>query len=120
MAASKNNLRLRRKKRIRKKVTGTQERPRLTIFRSLQHLFAQVINDAENRVVVAVSTQGKANQAMYEGMSKTEQAKKVGMMLAEKCKAKGVNAVVFDRNGYQYHGRVLAVAEGAREGGLQF
>lgn len=120
MSVEKNDLRIRRKKRIRKKVTGTSERPRLTVYRSLRHMSAQVVDDQNNRVIVAVSTQGKANQANYEGLSKTDQAKKIGQALAEQCKAKGVGKVVFDRNGFQYHGRILAVADSAREGGLEF
>ena len=100
--------------RIRKKVNGTAERPRLSVFRSNKQIYAQVINDIDGKTLASASSLG------LEKLAKIEQAKKVGALLAEKAKAAGVESVVFDRNGYLYHGRVQALAEGAREGGLNF
>jgi large subunit ribosomal protein L18 len=100
--------------RIRKRVNGTAERPRLSVFRSNKQIYAQVINDVEGKTLAAASSLG------LEKMPKTEQAQKVGALLAEKAKAAGVETVVFDRNGYLYHGRVQAFADAAREGGLKF
>ncbi|HEU4404618.1 MAG TPA: 50S ribosomal protein L18 [Polyangiaceae bacterium] len=111
----------RRKLRIRKKISGTSERPRLSVFRSARHIYAQVIDDASGSTLVAVSTltEGvKGGGADDEG--KVGAAKRVGNLLAQKCKEKNIERVVFDRNGYMYHGRVVALAEGAREGGLDF
>ena len=111
--------RARRKIRVRKRVFGTAERPRLSIFRSAKHIYAQVIDDNSGKTLAAVST---VTKAVREGLSgeKSARAKVVGLALAEACKAGNINTVVFDRNGYRYHGRVKAIAEGAREGGLQF
>ena len=120
MAKSKNEARKRRKRSIRRKVSGTAERPRLTVYRSLKHIYAQVIDDETRQVLTEASTLGKAKREQLAGQKKKEQARKVGTALAEKCKAKGIAQVVFDRNGYKYHGRVLELATGAREGGLQF
>jgi large subunit ribosomal protein L18 len=120
MAKTRLEARKRRKVRIRQKVKGTDERPRLSIFRSARHIYAQVINDERNQVVASVSTLGKANQEAVAGLKKLEQAKKLGTVVAERCKAKGVERVVFDRNGYRYHGRVKALADAAREAGLKF
>ena len=107
----------RRKQRIRKKVEGTPERPRLSVFRSTKHNYAQVIDDTVAKTLVTVST-------LHEGVStdgkKSDAAKAVGVALAKVCKDKGIEKVVFDRNGFMYHGRVKALAEGAREGGLNF
>lgn len=103
-----------RQKRIRKKISGTEERPRLCVFRSNQHTRAQVINDRKGETVVS------ANDKEVEGKTKSEKAKAVGLLLAERAKEEGVEKVVFDRAGYKYHGRVKEVAEGAREGGLDF
>ena len=109
--------RLRRHRRIRAKVSGTPERPRLNVFRSEKHIYAQVIDDVNGVTLCSASTVEKG----FEGLgSNKEAAKKVGMAVAERAKAKGINAVVFDRGGYIYHGRVQALAEGAREGGLEF
>lgn len=106
--------RLSRKRRIRARVLGTPERPRLTVHRSLTQIRAQVIDDTTGKTLAAASTkEAKAKMT-------TEGAKKVGELVAEKAKKAGITAVVFDRNAYQYHGRVKALAEGAREGGLQF
>mgnify|MGYP003426932178 FL=1 len=114
MAFNKIERRIKIKFRIRKKVVGTAERPRLSVFRSNKQIYAQVINDQAGVTLAAASSLG------FEKMSKTEQAKKVGLLLAEKAKAAGVESVVFDRNGYLYHGRVQSLADGAREGGLNF
>ena len=109
--------RLRRKLRVRKKVSGTAERPRLSVFRSARHIYAQAIDDVAGRTLAFASSREKALAG--EG-SKTEKASAVGRAVAERLKEKGVERVVFDRNGYRYHGRVKAVAEAAREAGLDF
>ena len=114
MAFNKIERRIKIKFRIRKKVNGTAERPRLSVFRSNKQIYAQVINDIDGKTLASASSLG------LEKLAKIEQAKKVGALLAEKAKAAGVESVVFDRNGYLYHGRVQALAEGAREGGLNF
>lgn len=109
--------RLRRHRRIRGKVSGTPERPRLNVFRSEKHIYAQIIDDVNGVTLCSASTVEKD----FEGLgSNKEAAKKVGMTVAERAKAKGIDTVVFDRGGYIYHGRVAALADGAREGGLQF
>lgn len=108
------------KMRIRKKITGTAERPRLTVYRSLNHIYAQLIDDDKGVTLAAATSNKKSLEGTFKGMKKTEVSKKVGQMLAENAKAKGITKVVFDRNGYQYHGRVKALADGAREGGLEF
>ena len=120
MPRTKRDSRMRRKVSIRKTVEGTPGRPRLTVFRSLNHIYAQVIDDQEQRTLVSVSTLGKANADLFTGMKKTEQAKKAGELIAKRCQEKGIEQVVFDRNGYKYHGRVMALAAGAREAGLKF
>lgn len=107
----------RRHLRVRKKVTGTAERPRLVVTRSLRHMVAQVVDDATGRTL-ASATSMEADLRSLEG-DKTAKARRVGELLADRAKAAGVEAVVFDRGGNQYHGRVAAVAEGAREGGLK-
>ena len=114
MAFNKIERRIKIKFRIRKKVVGTAERPRLSVFRSNKQIYAQVINDKAGVTLAAASSLG------FEKMNKTEQAKKVGLLVAERAKAAGIEAVVFDRNGYLYHGRVQSLADGAREGGLNF
>jgi large subunit ribosomal protein L18 len=120
MAKTRQEARLRRKKRIRKKVNGTPERPRLVVYRSLRHITAQIVDDASNSVLACVSTVGKGAAGDLGGKPKIAQAKQVGAWVAERCKGKGIEKVVFDRNGYQYHGRVRALADAAREGGLTF
>ncbi len=110
----KLQLRLKRKKRIRNKVSGTAERPRLTISRSATHIYAQVIDDNKGETIVSIHSFKSDSRANKEACSD------LGKKLAEKCKAKQISAVVFDKNGYAYHGRVKALADGAREGGLQF
>lgn len=111
---TKKERRIKIKHRIRKKVNGTASRPRLTVFRSNKAIYAQVVNDLEGKTLVFAGSKG-----ITEG-TKTEVAKKVGQAVAEKCAAAGITEVVFDRNGYLYHGRVQALAEGARDGGLKF
>ena len=112
-----NAQRKKRHKRVRSKISGTPERPRLNVFRSEKHIYAQVIDDVEGATLCSASTVEKD----FEGRgSNKEAAKKVGTMVAERAVAKGINTVVFDRGGYIYHGRVKELAEAAREGGLQF
>lgn len=122
MAIDKLKLHARRKRRIRKRISGDTERPRLTIFRSNKHIYAQVVDDsgASGRSVAAVSDSSKALAGELKDKNKVDRARAVGEALAKACKEKGVTQVVFDRNGYLYHGRVRALAEGAREGGLEF
>jgi large subunit ribosomal protein L18 len=116
----KEAARLRRKVTIRKKVAGTAERPRLTVFRSAKHIYAQAIDDVTNTVVASASDLEEALKGDLAGKKKAEKAKLVGKSVAKKLIAKNIESVVFDRNGYIYHGRVSAVADGAREGGLKF
>jgi large subunit ribosomal protein L18 len=119
--------RLRRKKRVRKKIFGYPERPRVSVFRSHKHIYAQVINDVEGHTLVALSSLSPEVRTKVEELKgkgeikgKVDVARLVGRMLAEKAKEKGITKVVFDRGGYKYHGRVKALAEGLREGGLEF
>ena len=109
--------RIKRHKRVRAKIAGTPERPRLNVFRSASNIYAQIIDDVTGKTLVAANSLEK--DFACEG-TKTDAAKQVGLMVAERAKAKGIDVVVFDRGGYVYHGRVQALAEGAREGGLQF
>ena len=109
--------RLHRHKRVRGKVKGTPDRPRLNVFRSETNIYAQIIDDTKGITLVSASSLEKGFEC--EG-TKTDAAKKVGEVIAERAKAKGIDTVVFDRGGYLYHGRVQALAEGAREGGLNF
>ncbi|MCI6640058.1 MAG: 50S ribosomal protein L18 [Pygmaiobacter massiliensis] len=113
---NKNEARLRRHRRVRGKISGTASCPRLDVFRSNAHIYAQVIDDEAGVTLASASTMDKG----FEGIgSNIEAAKKVGLAVAEAAKAKGITKVVFDRGGYVYHGRVKALAEGAREGGLE-
>jgi len=105
-----------RHNRVRARVTGTAERPRLNVFRSLNNIYAQLIDDTAGRTLVAASTLDKG----VEDSSKIDEAKAVGKLVAERAKSAGIGKVVFDRGGYLYHGRIKALAEGAREGGLDF
>ena len=114
MTTKKVERRIKIKYRIRKSVNGTAERPRLSVFRSNKQIYAQVINDLTGHTLASASSLG------LEKMPKKEQAAKVGELVAEKAKAAGITAVVFDRNGYLYHGRVKELADGARKGGLNF
>ena len=109
------------RKRIRKQVVGTSEKPRLAVFRSLKHIYAQLIDDDRGHTMVQISSLSGAVKTQFEkGKGKISASKLVGMELAKAAKSQGIETVVFDRGGYQYHGRVKAVAEGAREGGLKF
>jgi large subunit ribosomal protein L18 len=119
-AQERRRSRIRRHHRIRKKVRGTTERPRMAIFRSLRHIYAQVIDDVAERTVASVSTLDKqARDQLATVDSRIERSKVVGKLLAERLKERGVTRVCFDRGGYLYHGHVKAVADGAREGGLE-
>ena len=117
---AKVHARLRRKGSIRKRIRGSAERPRLSVFRSLKHIYAQVIDDDTNVVLAAASDQEKALAASLSGKKKAERAEVVGEELAKRLLAKQITRVVFDRNGFIYHGRVKAVADGARKAGLEF
>lgn len=110
----------RRKLRIRKKVNGTTERPRLTVFRSAKHIYAQVIDDTTGATLAHASTLSKDLKGTLEEDDKVGAAKKVGALIAKICKSKKIEKVVFDRNGYLYHGRVGALAQAARDAGLDF
>jgi large subunit ribosomal protein L18 len=112
--------RVRRHVRVRKSVTGTQERPRLNVFRSVTEIYAQVIDDHSGHTLVAASSVDGELRKKMKGLNKTEQAKLVGQAVAERAKSKGITTVVFDRGGFRYMGRVKALADGARESGLQF
>lgn len=113
----KNKNRLKRAKRVRGKISGTAERPRLSVFRSAKNIYAQLIDDVAKTTLVSASTKEKD----FEGSGgNIEAAKKIGILLAERARVKGYEVVVFDRAGYLYHGRVAALADGAREGGLKF
>ncbi|MHB9031452.1 MAG: 50S ribosomal protein L18 [Anaerolineae bacterium] len=112
--------RLRRHQRVRKTVTGTEIRPRLNVFRSLDNIYAQIIDDSRGHTLLSASTLDKEIRVQADGLKKTDAAKLVGKVLAERALAQGVKQVVFDRGGYQYHGRVKALADAAREAGLDF
>ncbi len=112
--------RRRRHRRVRSKIVGTHERPRLNVYRSLRHIYAQVIDDQAGHTLASASTIDNEIGAVCEGLDKTEAAKVVGRAIADRAKAAGIDTVVFDRGGYQYHGRVKALAEAARENGLEF
>lgn len=119
MALTKDERRLRIKRRLKKKISGTPEKPRLSVFRSNSHIYAQVIDDLNGKTIVAGSS---VEKEIFEkkDISKKEQAELVGKKIAEKAKEAGVSEVVFDRNGYLYHGRIKSLADSAREGGLKF
>lgn len=112
--------RLKRKKRIRKKISGSPERPRLSVFRSTKHIYAQLIDDDNGVTLVAISTLRPDVRQQEKVKGKIKEAKRVGKMIADEAKAKGITEVVFDRNGFLYHGRVRALATAAREAGLEF
>jgi large subunit ribosomal protein L18 len=113
----KQEIRLRIHKRIRRKLAGTQARPRLAIFRSVAHIYAQVIDDAQGQTLVSASSLDKSGKASGGNVAA---AKAIGKLVAERAKEKGIKSVVFDRGGYQYHGRVKALADAARAAGLEF
>jgi len=118
--ASKNEARLKRHKRVRAKVAGTPERPRLSVFRSLNNIYVQIIDDVAGNTLVSASSLDKEIKDSAESTGNKAAAKLVGQLAAKKALEKGIQEVVFDRGGYIYHGRVQEVAEGAREGGLKF
>lgn len=117
---SKLESRERRKLRIRKRVFGTTERLRLSVFRTAKHIYAQVIDDTTGKTLAHASTLSQELEGKLEGKKKSDEARLVGKLIGEKCKAKSITKVVFDRNGVIYHGRVKALAEAAREAGLEF
>jgi large subunit ribosomal protein L18 len=112
--------RYRRHLRVRKKVAGTVERPRLVVFRSIKHIYVQLVDDNRGATILGVSDDSEGLTLEGKGKGKVAKAKAAGKLVAEKAKAQGITKVVFDRGGYRYHGRVQAVADGAREGGLEF
>jgi large subunit ribosomal protein L18 len=112
--------RQRRHRRIRVSLVGSGERPRLNVFRSLHHIYAQVIDDATGTTLAAASTNEAEARGSLSGSNKTDRARAVGKSIAERAKEKGISTVVFDRGGYMYHGRVKALADAAREAGLEF
>jgi large subunit ribosomal protein L18 len=116
----KNQKRLQRHYSIRNKITGTPERPRLNIFKSSKHIYAQIIDDATGTTLASASTLDKELKVQVAELTKKDAAKLVGKTVGERAKEKGINSVVFDRGGYLYHGRVQLLAEGARESGLEF
>jgi large subunit ribosomal protein L18 len=117
MSATKSEQRIRRHRRVRKKVLGTAERPRLAVFRSNKHIYVQVIDDIAGRTLASASTLEAERRG--DATATVDAAKQVGQAVAERVKATGITAVVFDRGGFKYHGRVAAVADGARAGGLE-
>ncbi len=120
MKETRRAARQRRHLRVRKKISGTSQIPRLSVFRSLKHIYAQIIDDVSGRTLISASTLDPDIRDQVAELSKTEQAQLVGRRLAEKALSNGVTQVVFDRGGYQYHGRVKALADASREGGLKF
>jgi large subunit ribosomal protein L18 len=120
MSATSSVARERRRDRVRRRVRGTDERPRLSVFRSERHIYVQVITDQSQKTLLAVSTLSAELKAQLAKTGDVNAAKQVGLVAARRCQEKGITRVVFDRNGFLYHGRIRAVADGAREGGLQF
>lgn len=118
--ADRNALRQQRHLRSRHRMVGVAERPRLSVFRSLDHTYAQIVDDRRGVTLAAASTLDTAIRSELEKLNKTESGKRVGKLIAERALAQGIKRVVFDRGGYLYHGRVKAVADAAREGGLEF
>jgi len=120
---SKDETRKRRHRSLRKKLSGTAERPRLVVFRSARHIYAQVVDDLAGKTLAAASDVARKAEKKLEGTTdakKRDRAKAVGTKVAQLCKDKGISKVIFDRGGFKYHGRISAVADGAREGGLEF
>lgn len=120
MFGGKVKARKRRHERVRKKISGSPDRPRLCVFRSVSHIYAQVIDDSSGRTLVCASTLDKEIRADAESKTKTQKAGSVGTLLARRAQDRGIDQVIFDRGGYKYHGRVKALAEGVRESGLRF
>ncbi len=117
---NRSEARIRRHERVRKNILGTAQRPRLSVFRSLAEIYAQVIDDSAGHTIASASTIDNELRAQVKGLKKTEQAKLVGKAIAERLKSRGVKKIIFDRGGFKYTGRVKALADGAREGGLDF
>jgi large subunit ribosomal protein L18 len=117
---SKQAARLKRKQRIRRKLSGSEARPRLSVFRSTRHIYAQIIDDGKGQTLVAASTLSGELKDKLSGLKKADAAKEVGKLLAAKAREKGISLVVFDRNGFIYHGRIKAVADSCRANGLEF
>lgn len=117
---NKKEQRAKRHRRIRKRIFGTAERPRMAVYKSLKHMYVQIIDDEIGHTLVSAATNEKAISEAIKGMSKTEQAKYLGKVIAERALEKGIKKVVFDRGGFKYQGRVQALAEAAREAGLEF
>jgi len=117
---SRRDARERRHERLRKRVIGTPERPRLNVYRSLHHIHAQIIDDSAGHTLVAASTVEPELRAKLGSTGNKDAAKEIGLIVAQRAKEKGITKVVFDRGGYIYHGRIASLAEGAREGGLEF
>ena len=113
-------LRLKRKKRIRKKMSGTEQRPRMSVFRSAKHIYSQIIDDTKGITLVTASTTEKEIREQQKFENKTAAATYIGELIAQRATEKGIKSVVFDRNGFLYHGRIKAVSEGARKAGLDF
>jgi len=120
MSEKSRKARLRRHRRVRAKISGTAERPRLNVFRSLGQIYVQVIDDVAGHTLASASTIDRELRGQVDEKSKTEAAKMVGALVAQRAQALGIKQVVFDRGGYRYHGRVKALADGAREAGLEF
>lgn len=120
MSAKSRIARKKRHRRVRARINGTSDRPRLNVFRSLNHIYAQLIDDTVGLTLVSSSTLDKEVASKIGDKTKTEQAQVVGKLIAERAKKAGINEVIFDRGGYRYHGRIKALADGAREGGLTF
>ncbi|CAM4483101.1 50S ribosomal protein L18 [Paenibacillus tarimensis] len=116
----KNKARLKRHLRVRKKISGTTQRPRLSVYRSSKHIYAQLIDDVQGVTIAAASTQDKELAGKIGNGGSVEAARQVGELIAQRAKAKGCDKIVFDRGGYLYHGRIQALAEAAREAGLEF
>lgn len=119
-AKKKRLARERRHRRVRKKISGTGSRPRLNVYRSVIHIYCQVVDDAAGHTLVSASTVDRQVRPMVQGRNKTEQARVVGQVLARRALDEGIKQVVFDRGGWAYHGRIKALADGAREEGLEF
>ena len=115
----KEAARMKRKVKVRKNLEGFADKPRLTVFKSARHVYAQLIDDQAQKTLAQASTLDKALRDATKGKKKTDAAKEIGKAVAARAKSKGITKVVFDRNGYRYHGRIAAVADGAREGGLE-
>ncbi|MCK4831139.1 MAG: 50S ribosomal protein L18 [Anaerolineales bacterium] len=120
ISEKKRLARLRRHRRVRKKISGTADRPRLNVYRSLTHIYGQVVDDTAGHTLASASTVDREVRSAVKGLGKTEQARVVGQVLARRALEKGIKLVIFDRGGWLYHGRIKALAEGARKEGLEF